>query len=68
MKPVLANLGFVLQTTGLLILLSVVVAFLYDEKEAVISFFISSVVFLGAGFLMNALCERKDLDFKSSCV
>jgi trk system potassium uptake protein TrkH len=68
MKPVLANLGFILQTAGLLILLAVLVAFLYNEHEAIISFFISSVVFLGAGFMMNALCERKELDFKSSCI
>lgn len=68
MKPVLANLGFVLQMSGLFIILPILTAFYYNETNPLISFFITSLTFLGIGFLMNALCERKELDFKSSCI
>jgi trk system potassium uptake protein TrkH len=30
--------------------------------------FLACICFLVCGFLLNATCERKDLDFKSSCV
>jgi trk system potassium uptake protein TrkH len=68
MKAVIANLGFILQTTGIVTLFAVIPAFAYNEQKPLISFFITSVVFLVAGFLMNALCQRKELDFKSSCI
>lgn len=67
MKSILANLGFVLQFAGLFILIPIAIAFYFNEMPALISFFITSIVFLGLGFLLNVLCERKELDFKSSC-
>jgi trk system potassium uptake protein TrkH len=67
MKAILANLGFVLQFTGLFILIPIAIAFYFNEITALISFFIASTSFFGIGFLLNALCERKELDFKSSC-
>ncbi len=63
---VLANLGFLLQIAGLLTLLPIGVGLYFNETQAVISLFIGSVAFLGCGFLCNSLCQRKDLDFKSS--
>jgi trk system potassium uptake protein TrkH len=68
MKPILANLGFILQIAGILILLPIVIAFYYNEFNALIPFFITSIALFATGFLLNALCERKELDFKSSCV
>jgi trk system potassium uptake protein TrkH len=68
MRPVLANLGFVLQIGGFFIILPILVAFYYNEIGPLISFFITSMTFLCFGFLLNALCERKELDFKSSCI
>jgi trk system potassium uptake protein len=65
-KRLFANLGFLLQIAGLLTLLPITVGLVYGENEAIISLFIACVTFLGAGFLLNALCERKDLDFKGS--
>ncbi len=65
-QRILANLGFLLQTAGLLTLLPVAVGLFYDETQAVIPLFITCIIFLGAGFLLNALCERKDLNVKSS--
>jgi trk system potassium uptake protein TrkH len=40
----------------------------FEETQTVVSLFLACVTFLGCGFLLNALCERKDLDFKSSNV
>lgn len=68
MKPILANIGFIFQIAGMLLTIPIVVAFYYNETSALIAFFITSFFFFIVGFLLNALCERKALDFKSSCV
>jgi len=68
MKPVLANLGFILQINGLLTVIPIIVAFYFNESRALESFFLTAVVSLIAGFLLNALCERKELDFRYSCM
>ncbi len=68
MKAIVANLGFILQTTGVLTLLAVVPASIYGEQPSLIAFLITSVTFLAAGFGMNSLSQRKELDFKSSCI
>jgi trk system potassium uptake protein TrkH len=65
---IFANLGFLLQIAGLLTVLPIGVGLYFDEIQTVISLFLTCVAFLGCGFLLNALCERKDLDFKSSNV
>ncbi|MEM0333158.1 MAG: potassium transporter TrkG, partial [Candidatus Aenigmatarchaeota archaeon] len=67
-KSIISNLGFVLQTAGILIILPIIVAFYYEEKESLISLFLTSFTFFSIGFLMNSLAERKELDFKSSCL
>jgi trk system potassium uptake protein TrkH len=63
-----ANLGFLLQIAGLLTILPIAVGLYFEETQAVVSLFIACVTFLGCGFLLNAMCERKDLDFRSSNV
>ena len=68
MKAIVANLGFVLQTSGVITLLSVIPGFIYNEQTPLVAFFITSSVFLVAGFAMNAMSQKKDLDFKSSCI
>jgi trk system potassium uptake protein TrkH len=65
---IFANLGFLLQIAGLLTILPIGIGLYFDETQTVISLFLACVAFLGCGFLLNALCERKDLDFKSSNV
>lgn len=67
-RALLANLGFLLQISGLLSLVPIPIALYLGEHEALVAILIGCVCFLGLGFLLNALCERKDLDFKSSCV
>lgn len=62
---ILANLGFLLQIAGLLTVLPILVGLFYNEEHQLISLLLTCVGFLGFGFLMNALSERKELDFKS---
>lgn len=63
---ILANLGFMLQIAGLLTILPIAIGFLLNETDQLVSLFLTCVGFLAAGFLMNALSERKELDFKSA--
>jgi trk system potassium uptake protein len=65
-QRILANLGFLLQTAGLLTLLPIGVGFVFNETAELIPLFITCVMFLCGGFMLNALCERKDLNLKSS--
>jgi len=67
-KHILANLGFLLQIAGLLTVIPILVGLYLTETQTLVPLFLTCVSFLVSGFLMNALCERKDLDFKSSCV
>lgn len=62
MRPVLANLGFVLQIAGLLMVIPIAAGFYYKDILPLISFFITSLIFFGSGFLLNAFCVRKELD------
>ncbi|MEM5794147.1 MAG: potassium transporter TrkG [Candidatus Aenigmatarchaeota archaeon] len=68
MKPLLANLGFVLQFAGFFILIPIIAAFYLNENQALTPLFITSVSLLVSGFFLNALCERKVLSFKNSCL
>jgi trk system potassium uptake protein len=69
MKAVLSNMGFVMQLSGIMVIIPVVLAFMYNETSAIISLLITVTAFLSLGFLLNALAERKDLSFKeSSCL
>lgn len=68
MRPVLANLGFVLQIAGMLMVLPILLGFYYNETQPLISFFITALVFFGSGFLFNVFSERTELNFKSSCI
>jgi trk system potassium uptake protein TrkH len=65
-QRILANLGFLLQIAGLLTILPIAIGFYFNETQQLIPLFITCIAFLGCGFLLNALSERKDLDFKSS--
>lgn len=67
-KSLLKNLGFLLQANGLLTLVPAVAGFYFGESEALNGILLGGMLFLGVGFIFNALCERADLDYKSSCV
>lgn len=67
-KPILANLGFILQIAGVLMIIPLAAGFYYREPLALISFFITSFVFFVAGFLLNAFCFREELNILSSSI
>ncbi|MEM4258107.1 MAG: potassium transporter TrkG [Candidatus Thermoplasmatota archaeon] len=66
MKQLLANLGFLNQMAGIFIILPILVSFIYNELTSTIALFIAAITFLSLGFLLNALCERKELSFQES--
>ncbi len=67
-RNIFANLGFLLQIAGLLTIIPIGIGLYFNETQQLISLLLTCIAFLGAGFLLNALCERKDLDFKSASI
>jgi len=67
MKTLLANMGFVLQISGIFLLIPIIASFIFNETLATIALFITATGFLALGFILNALCEKKELSFKQSC-
>ncbi|MDQ1279107.1 MAG: trk/ktr system potassium uptake protein [Thermoproteota archaeon] len=66
-RPVISNLGFLLQMAGIFNILPVCIGLYFGEDKATISIFITIFAFFASGFLFNSFCERRELDFKSSC-
>jgi trk system potassium uptake protein len=67
-QRILANLGFLLQIAGLLTVFPIAIGFYYNETQQLIPLLLTCIAFLGAGFMLNSLCERKELNFRSSSV
>ncbi len=63
----LANMGFVLQLSGIFLLLPIIASFMLNETDATVALFISATSFLALGFVTNALCERREMTYKQSC-
>ena len=68
MLPILANMGLVLQVAGILVAFPIVMGFVYNETQAIISLFVTSFAFFFFGFSLNALSVREELDFRQSCI
>jgi trk system potassium uptake protein len=66
MRALLANLGFVLQISGIFMVIPIALSFLNDELVATVGFFITATLFLVLGFVFNAFCERQQLSYQSS--
>lgn len=66
-KALLSNMGFVLQMSGIFLIIPVILSFVYNETSATIGLFLAATTFLALGFVLNALCERKELTYKQSC-
>jgi trk system potassium uptake protein TrkH len=64
----LANMGFVLQLSGIFILLPIGVSFFLNETNATVALFISATAFLALGFITNALCEKQEMTYRQSCI
>jgi len=68
MRALLANLGFLLQFSGVLILLTAFLALYFNEVQASVSFFITVSILFVFGFTMNALCERKEISVRNGMI
>ena len=65
-KRIFANLGFLLQISGILTVIPIGIGIYFGEINEIVPLFITCTAFLCIGFLCNSLCERKDLNLKSS--
>lgn len=68
LSVLLANIGFVLQVSGILVLVPIVVSFILHETLATVALFITATSLLAFGFLTNSLCEKKEMTYKQSCI
>jgi trk system potassium uptake protein len=66
MRALLANMGFVLQISGIFIVLPIILSFINNETVATVALFITATIFLILGFTFNAFCERRTLSYRSS--
>jgi trk system potassium uptake protein TrkH len=66
LRKIVANMGFLLQVTGLLLVLPVAIGLANDELQPVASIITTCFIAFGLGFAFNALAERKELDEKTS--
>jgi trk system potassium uptake protein TrkH len=65
-RRVVANLGFFLQITGLLLVLPIAIGLQNNELKSLTSLFATSFLSFGIGFVFNSFCARKELDDKTS--
>jgi trk system potassium uptake protein TrkH len=65
-RSIAANFGFLLQITGLLLVLPVVIGLQNAEIQAVTSVIATCFISFGLGFVLNSFCERKELDERKS--
>jgi trk system potassium uptake protein TrkH len=65
-RRVVANFGFFLQITGLLLILPIAIGLQNGELQAVSSLVATCFLAFGTGFVFNSFCERKELDDKAS--
>ena len=67
-RPVLSNLGFVLQIAGIIMLLPIIAGFWLNETNALIAYFMTTIAFFATGFLFNTFSKREHMDLKSSSI
>ncbi len=65
-RRVVANFGFFLQITGLLLVLPIAIGLQNGELQSISSLIATCFLAFGAGFVFNSFCERKELDDKTS--
>jgi trk system potassium uptake protein TrkH len=66
LRRIVANLGFFLQITGLLLILPVAIGLQSGELQSVASLVTTCFIAFGVGFLFNSFAERKELDERTS--
>lgn len=68
LSVLLANIGFVLQVSGILVLVPIAASFILNETSATVALFITATSLLAFGFLTNSLCEKKEMTYRQSCI
>src|SRR5918998_113720 len=65
-KPILANLGFILQFSGLLIIAPAILATVMGETISATGMFLAITVMFLTGFILNAYGEKTPLNLKQA--
>jgi len=65
-RSIVANFGFLLQITGLLVVLPIAIGLQNGEIQATASIMAVCFLSFGLGFVLNSFCERKQLDGRTS--
>jgi len=68
LDPILANLGFLLQFSGFLLVPAVIYAYYLQEFDGGVAISLSCTLFLLIGFILSFFFEPKMLNLKQSCI
>ena len=68
LDPIFANLGFLFQFSGLLLIPAIVYAYYLQEFSGGVAISLSCAVFLFLGLLLSLFFEPKMLNLKQSCI
>lgn len=67
-KPILGNLGFILQFAGILMIGPTYLGTALGETVSATGIFLAAVHLLGAGFILNAYGEKRPLNLKQASI
>ncbi|HXG06561.1 MAG TPA: potassium transporter TrkG [Nitrososphaera sp.] len=67
-KPILGNLGFILQFAGILMIAPTYLGTALGENVSATGIFLAAVHLLGAGFVLNAYGEKRPLNLKQASI
>jgi trk/ktr system potassium uptake protein len=67
-KPILGNLGFILQFAGILLLAPAILATTLNETESATGIFLGLTSMFAAGFVLNAYGEKIPLNLKQASI
>lgn len=67
-RSILGNLGFVLQFSGILLIIPAVLGTLLSEYVTAASIFLTSVLLLGTGFFLNSYGEKAKLNLRQASI
>jgi trk system potassium uptake protein TrkH len=67
-KPIIGNLGFILQFAGILMIAPTYLGTALGETVSATGIFLAAVHLLGAGFILNAYGEKRPLNLKQASI
>lgn len=67
-RAILGNLGFVLQFSGILLIIPAVLGTLLNEPRSASSIFLTSVLLLASGFFLNSYGEKARLNLRQASI